>query len=162
MPQPLVSVVSYLGADGSALAGNPNVAATRTTVPDHIGHSLAHCPGQHGVRSRRQCSCRVLDGACDPCCFQQLPRTVQFTLQPRLPVPGNGLAHLAQGPAGHILDIVDFSGRVRGFLLDQAPRQFALEGDQRQGVPKQVMQIARQTQPLLYHRQAGQLFTRRL
>src|SRR5256885_15379253 len=137
------SIINHLGTDSAIFMGESDGAATRATVPDHVSHSLAHSPGEHCICGRLQLPGRVFNLPCDPARGEDLPGTVQFALKPGLPVSCNGLAHLAQGMAGSALDLANLLDCARRLLLDETPCQFALERNHGQGMPEQIMEIAR-------------------
>lgn len=62
--------------------------------------------------------------------------------------------------ASYPFDLLDFLRRTRRLLLDQPPGQLALESDQGQGMPEQIMQIACHPQTFLLNLQAGQFSSR--
>jgi hypothetical protein len=78
----------------------------------------------------------------------------------RLPVAGHRRPHLAQRLTRGALNVGDLRRRERGCGRQQPPGQLALEHDHRQAVPEQVVQVASEAQPLLGHRQAGQVLAR--
>src|SRR6266487_740833 len=124
---PQFTIVDHLGIDGSIFTRQPDEAASRAAMPDHVGYSLAHYPGQHSVCGRWKLPDRLLNQAFDPRRLQQLPRTVQFTEQPWLPVASHGLAHFSQSLTCREFYLADFLRCTSWFLLNQAPCQFALE-----------------------------------
>jgi phosphate transport system substrate-binding protein len=138
-----VAIVGDLGASASVRTAQLDPALPRAAMPDHVGHALAHGPGQHRVCCWRHRRGRALDRPGDSGGFQELARSVQLALERRLPIASDGLTHLAQGLAGYALDLLDLCGRTRGPRLEQAPREFALEGDQRQVVAQEVVEITR-------------------
>src|SRR5436305_9553007 len=82
----------------------------------------------------------------------------EFRRQRRLAVPGDRLADVAQRIAGDLLDVVNLVGGQAWSGLDEAPRQLALERDDRQAVPEQIVKVAREPKPLLPHCEPGDLF----
>jgi hypothetical protein len=45
-----IPVVGHLGMNCAVLTGESDEAVLRATMPDHIGHALAHRPGESRVR----------------------------------------------------------------------------------------------------------------
>src|SRR5713226_2549676 len=153
LPRP---IVDYLSTNGSMLMGESDEAVPRAAVPDHVGHTLAHRPGEHRIYRRFQLPESVFNLACDPCRREYLPGTVQFALKPGLSIPGDGHSHLAPGLACHALDLAHLLHRPRRLLLDETPCQFALECDHGQDMPKQSMEVACQACSLLLDLQPSQ------
>src|SRR6266567_2853660 len=147
---------SKLRGPASMLPRQSDETGPCTAVPDDVGHPFAHSPGQDSVYDRGKFPGDQLDLSIDPRRFQQLPCTIQFTLQSRLSVSCNGFTHLAERLAGHPLDLGEFLRTAVGILLDQEPRQFALERDHRERMPQQIMQVTRQAHSLFLDLQASQ------
>src|SRR5712692_9129634 len=97
-------IVDHLSADGFIFTDESDEAVPRAAVPDHIGHPLAHRPGEYSIRERFQLPGSVFNLACDPCRREHLPGTIQFALKPGLSIPGDGHSHLAQSLTRHALD----------------------------------------------------------
>jgi hypothetical protein len=119
-------VVGYLGAGLLVVAAQPDLAAPGPAVTDHVGRALAHDPGQHGIRLGRRGAQAVLDPAGNARRLQHLARAVQFFIERRPPVAGDGLPHLPQGPSRHAFDVVDFGGGLLRRGRQQASGQLAL------------------------------------
>src|SRR2546429_2801306 len=81
----------------------------------------------------------------------------EFRRQRRLAVPGDRLADVAQRITGDLLDVFNLVGGQAWSGLDEAPGQFALERDDRQAVPEQIVKVAREPKPFLPYRETGDL-----
>ncbi len=79
-------------------------------MPDHIGDALAHCPANDRLRGLRKPAGRRLSFLklqLDARRRQHLARAGQLARERRLPVAGDGLAHLFEGFARDGLHIAD-------------------------------------------------------
>src|SRR5205085_9562807 len=59
-----------------------------------------------------------------------------------------------------LLDVFNLVGGQAWSGLDEAPGQLALERDDRQAVPEQIVKVAREPKPLLPHCEPGDLLAR--
>ena len=98
-------VVDHLGPDTPILLRQLNETVLRTTVPDHVGHSFAHRPGEDsgGLRGKRLNE--RFESQVDPCCGEELARPLQFARELWLTIPSNGLTYLAQRLTCHPFDL---------------------------------------------------------
>src|SRR5712691_2960631 len=144
-----VSIVDHLGTGSSVLLCQPNETVPRMTVPDDVGHPFAHRPGEDGGGLRGKRLDEQFESQVDPCCGEKLARTLQFARELWLPVPCYRLTYLTQRLTRHALDLREFLHTAVGLLLDQVPRQFALEGDHGERLPQQIMQVTREAESFL-------------
>ncbi|GAA3071099.1 hypothetical protein GCM10020254_13610 [Streptomyces goshikiensis] len=121
------------------------VAHSRTTQPS----SAAACGGQRGAGL-------PYDGL-DARRRQRAPGPVEFGGEAGLAVAGDGLPYLGQRLPAHRFDVADLAeGGVDVAGRDPAGH-LRLHHDHREGVAQQVVQVAREAQPLLVDRRPGQL-----
>ncbi len=137
-----------------------HLAVRGAAVADDVCGPLAHRPGQHRLHVRVQRDRRALDLGLDARRRQRHPRSLQLLVQRRLPVAAHRLAHLAQRLAGHPLHVGDLGGRPLGIDRHQPPGQLGLDGDHRQAVAEQVVQVTGEALALGRHRAQGQLGAR--
>ena len=117
-------------------------------MTNDIGDPFTHRPCQNRVERLGRLFVRFLDFMGNACRFEQLARAVQFAYKARLPIARNGLTDFAQRHTPDLLDLSKFLSTTRGIFRDQATSQFALEGDHREGLSQQIMQISCQAQAL--------------
>src|SRR5712691_1857088 len=114
-----VSIVDHLGTGSSVLLCQPNETVLRVTVPDDVGHSFAHRPGEDGGDLGGKRLAERFDLRVDPCCGEELTRPLQFARELWLPVPCHRLTYLTQRLTRHALDLREFLHTAVGLLLDQ-------------------------------------------
>ena len=144
----------------SVVARDADGAAARAAVADDVGRPLAHRPGQHGLHRLRQQTGAVLDPAGDAGGVEHLLGPDQLLAEGRLAVAGDRLAHLAQRPPRDRLGLADLLRRPLGRRGQEPAGQFALQRDQGEAVPEQVVQVAREAQALLGDGAPRQLLAR--
>ncbi len=135
------SIAQHLDTGLSVLVDHSNVTLPRSAVPDDVGHPFAHRPGECCVYGWWE---HLLDGVdlyIDPGGGEELLRSPQLARKIRLPVASHRLTHLTQRVPRHALNLREFLHAAVGFLRDQLPRQFALEGDHGQGLTQEIMQV---------------------
>lgn len=73
----------------------------------------------------------------------------QFAGEGEASVAGDGVAYVHQGLAADPFDVGDLEGRLFRMAGEHPPGQFALQGDQRERVAEQVVQVTGEAQALL-------------
>ena len=153
VPSPSLSrgagaVVGDLGAGLVERRRDGDGAVRRAAVADDVRRRLAHGPGQHRLAaggSATSGACRWR--RCPP--RERHPRAGQLVDKRRLAVAADRLAHLAQRRARDVLDVGE-SRAARLRVGVQQPRgELGLQRDHRQAMAEQVVQVAREAQPLL-------------
>jgi hypothetical protein len=152
------AVVGQLGAGAGTghRDGDPGIPGAG--VAHDVGAALPDRPRQQGVHLRWQViRARRVHPAVDAGRGQGPAGGGELGGQARLPVAGHRLPHLREGAAGDRFQLGDLLRRPLRVRFERPSGQLALERDQRQAVAEQVVQVARDPQPLLRDRHPGQL-----
>ena len=99
----------------------------------------------------------ALERGVDPGRRQRHPRALQLTVERRLAVAADRLAHLAERLAGDLLHVGDLGRRPVGAVGQQPAGELGLDRDHRQRVAEQVVQVTGEALALGGDRGAGQL-----
>ncbi|RIH76340.1 hypothetical protein Mterra_03888 [Calidithermus terrae] len=111
-------------------------------MADHVGHRLAQRHADHGLLGGGEGEGLGVVLEADPGGAQGQPGPGELALQaPRL-VALHRLAHLGGGLAADPLDLAHLAGGSSRVALGELGGELGLEGDDREGVAQQVVQVA--------------------
>ena len=110
-------------------------------MPDHIGRGLANHPAQNSLGLAVERPHVLVDLDLDPARLERNSGGRKLGGQGRLPVAGDGLAHLTQcfaTEAQHVADLVE----ARRSLRQEPGRELTLKRDQGEAVAQKVVEVA--------------------
>ncbi len=84
----------------------------------------------------------------------------ELAIETRLSIAANGLAHRRERLAGDLLHVGDLGPRPVGFPRQETAGELALDGDQREAMAKNVVEVAGDPVALLGDGQRGELLAR--
>jgi hypothetical protein len=155
-----VAVVEHLDPDHAIAVLDPDRAVARAAVAKHVGGALADRPAERVLDLLGERAGVDLGAPADAGRLQRDPRAGQLRLEGGAAIAADRLADLGERLARDPLDVGHLGGGLLRRVRQQPAGQFALEGDQRQAVAEQVVQVPREAQPLLADRQARDLLPR--
>lgn len=126
----------------------------------NVGHPFPQRPRQRRLDALWERGDRDRFLQPDMRCCQRPSRRLEFHRERRTPVSAHRIADLLQRLPGNLLDFVHLRHRTLRLIHRKPRSDLTFERNDRQRVPKQFMQIAREAQPLLGNRRRSKLHLR--
>jgi hypothetical protein len=152
LPGAAPAVVRYLQADRLADGLDPHLAAGRPGVADDVGDRLAEGEGEGAVLGggeigRDRHPVRIDDQG-DIGGIERHPRPGELGAEILGPVAGDRAPHLFQRFPRDPFEVGDLAPGGLGIAGEELPRELRLEGDERQGMPEKIVEVAADALPL--------------
>ena len=112
-------------------------------VTDDVGHGFANRQGENGLLCRAEGNSGSFAVHGDASGFQRAAGLQEFGSESLTAISANGFAHVGQRGTRSMLHVLHLLLGALRIAVHQLARELGLQGDERQGVSQQIVQVAR-------------------